>query len=97
LLAELLLIGLGDGLETIDVVGPAGQDDLDGLARLVDEDPVLRVAPGARGIENGKPIGKRGLISRSTKRANCAALTPSRSPILRPNRSCATCRGSCEA
>src|SRR5262245_25644150 len=36
------------------------------------------------------PSGKRGTISRSTKRDHALSLTPKRSPMLRPNRSCAT-------
>src|SRR6476646_12050397 len=39
------------------------------------------------------PAGKRGVISRSTKRVQAASLTLIRSPILRPNISSATCCG----
>ena len=58
LLLEATLVGLGDLVETRDIVGIAGQDDQHDLARLADGLLAGGVAPLAGGVEHGQPVGK---------------------------------------
>src|SRR5262249_15514046 len=86
---EAGLVGFDDLVEACNVLDLAGEHDLHDLARLANDLVAGLVPPLACGVEHGEPLGKRDMISRSTKRPNSPSLTPIRLPMLRPNMSSA--------
>src|SRR5258705_4158385 len=58
LLPELALIGLGDLVQPVVVLGTAGHRDHHYGARLTHDPLSVRVAPLAAGLEDGEPVGE---------------------------------------
>ena len=58
LLPEATLVGVGDLVETREILGIAGQHDQHDLAELADDLLAGRVPPLAGGVEHGQPVRK---------------------------------------